>query len=132
MKIKDDGTIDQEYYEMVKAKLSLLGKEWKWTFFDNSIVNYRMNVLKSAFRLSKADQSKLPTSTLYEEVKSWDQARARILQNHIKVVELVMEALDNKVGQVDKYIDGLDKLMSARIEEIVPCYLFRPVTAKME
>lgn len=91
-----------------------------------------MNVLKSAFRLSKADQSKLPTSTLYEEVKSWDQARARILQNHIKVVELVMEALDNKVGQVDKYIDGLDKLMSARIEEIVLCYLFRPVTAKME
>lgn len=27
MKIKDDGMIDQEYYEMVKAKLSLLGKE---------------------------------------------------------------------------------------------------------
>lgn len=27
MKIKDDGTIDQEYYEMVKAKLSLLAKE---------------------------------------------------------------------------------------------------------
>jgi len=27
MKVKDDGSIDQEYYEMVKAKLDLLGKE---------------------------------------------------------------------------------------------------------
>jgi hypothetical protein len=27
MKKKDDGSIDQEYYEMVKAKLDLLAKE---------------------------------------------------------------------------------------------------------
>jgi hypothetical protein len=31
------------------------------------------------------------------------------------VVHLVMDALDKKVVQVEKYIDGLDKLMSARI-----------------
>jgi hypothetical protein len=39
-------------------------------------------------------------SELYEEVKSWDQARARLLQNYLKVVELALEALDGKVGQV--------------------------------
>lgn len=74
-----------------------------------------MNVLKSALRLSKGEPTQRTLQVLYEEVKSWDQARARILQNHLKVVQLAMDALDLKVGEVDKYIDGLDKLMSARI-----------------
>ena len=30
-----------------------------------------------------------------------------------------MEALDRKVVHVEKYIEGLEKLMTARIEEIV-------------
>ncbi len=30
-----------------------------------------------------------------------------------------MDALDRKVGQVDRYIGGLEKLMGARIDEIV-------------
>jgi hypothetical protein len=87
-----------------------------------------MNVLKSAFGLSKT-QSLQP---LYEDVKSWDEARARFLERHLKVVQLVIDALDRKVGQVEKYIDGLDKLMSARIEEIVRCGLCRPVTVRTE
>ena len=74
-----------------------------------------MNAFKSAFRLSKNNQ----LLSLFEDLKSWDEARARFLQNHIKVVHLVMDALDKKVVQVEKYIDGLDKLMSARIQQIV-------------
>lgn len=31
-----------------------------------------------------------------------------------------MDALNEKVVQVEKYIEGLEKLMTARIEEIVP------------
>lgn len=59
-----------------------------------------MNVLKSAFKLSKNEANSAQVSELYEEVKSWDQARARLLQNYLKVVELALEALDGKVGQV--------------------------------
>lgn len=57
-----------------------------------------MNVLKSALRLSKNDSSPPLTDTIYEEVKSWDEARARILQNHLRVIELGMDALDLKVN----------------------------------
>jgi len=46
----DNGAIDQEYYEMVKAKLSLLSKEWA-SLYTNDNVN--MNVLKSALKISK-------------------------------------------------------------------------------
>jgi hypothetical protein len=78
--------------------------------------NNRMNIFKSAFSSSKNDVLQRSLDQLYEDVKNWDEARARSLQNHLKIVELVMDALDRKVGQVEKYIDGLERLMSARIE----------------
>ena len=59
-----------------------------------------MNALKSALKLSKNEPSKEVISELYEEVKSWDQARARLLQNYMQVVELALDALDSKVGHV--------------------------------
>ena len=90
-----------------------------------------MNAFKSALRLSKTEPNQ-NIQSLYEQVKSWDQARAGLLQNYLKVVMLAIDALDAKVGQVEKYIGGLDKLMSARIEEIVREMLFRLHTAKTE
>ena len=33
----------------------------------------------------------------------------------MKVVLLALDALDGKVGHVEKYIEGMDKLMTARI-----------------
>jgi hypothetical protein len=33
----------------------------------------------------------------------------------MEVVELALEALDGKVSHVEKYMDGLDKLMTARV-----------------
>lgn len=75
-----------------------------------------MNALKSALRLSRNEPAQKSLQTLYGEVKSWDDARARILENHLKVVQLALDALDLKVTEVDRYIDGLDKLMTARIE----------------
>ena len=75
-----------------------------------------MNALKSALKLSKNESNSQTASELYEEVKSWDQARARLLQNYMKVIQLALDALDSKVNHVDKYIEGMDKLMTARIE----------------
>ena len=57
-----------------------------------------MNALKSAFGLSKNTPPQL--QSLFQDVKSWDEARARLLETHLKVVQLVMQALDNKVVQV--------------------------------
>ena len=75
-----------------------------------------MNALKSALKLSRNEPSSRAVHELYEELKCWDQARARLLQNYMRVVGLAMEALDAKVAQVENYIQGLDKLMSARID----------------
>ena len=66
---------------------------------SNDNDNY-MNALKSALKLSKNEPSNEVISELYEEVKSWDQARARLLQNYMQVVELALDALDSKVGHV--------------------------------
>ena len=59
-----------------------------------------MNALKSALKLSKNEPSNEVINELYEEVKSWDQARARLLQNYMQVMELALDALDSKVGHV--------------------------------
>jgi len=57
-----------------------------------------MNAFKSALGLSK--NQNLQLQPLFEDVKSWDEARARFLETHLKVVHLVMDALDKKVVQV--------------------------------
>ncbi len=80
---------------MVKAKLDLLAKEWT-IWYSN--YNQRMNAIKSVLRLSKIESSPSTIQILYDEVKSWDGVRARILQNHLKVIELAMDALDLKVN----------------------------------
>jgi hypothetical protein len=54
--------------------------------FDLYIDNYRMNYFKSAFSSSKNEQFQRSFDQLYEDVKSWDGARAQSLQNHLKVV----------------------------------------------
>lgn len=68
--------------------------------FYKLVHNNRMNLFKSAFTSSKNDSLQRSLDQLYEDVKNWDEARARSLQNHLKIVELVMDALDRKVGQV--------------------------------
>lgn len=77
-----------------------------------------MQLLRS-FGLSRKEDLQRAVETLYGEVKGWDQARATALEAHLKVVEQVMEALDQRVRQVEKYIAGLERLMAARIEEMV-------------
>jgi type IV secretory pathway component VirB8 len=45
-----------------------------------------MNLFKSAFSSSKNDQLQRSLDQLYDDVKNWDEARARSLQNHLKIV----------------------------------------------
>ena len=90
-----------------------------------------MNILKSAFNISKSEAA--PSGQLvYEDLKAWDGARAKVLGRHLRVVELVMEGLDGKVRQVEGYIGGLERLMRGRIEEIVQMHGCRAVTVAME
>jgi hypothetical protein len=91
-----------------------------------------MNLLKSAFNFTKPDPAQRPLLKIYEHVKNWDEERAKLLGNNMHIVELVMDKLDMKVTQVEQYIEGLEKLMSLRLEEIVSMGLARPSTAKTE
>ncbi len=62
-----------------------------------------MNIFKSAFKKSqkniKIGEIKKKKDFIYEELKKWDVKRAKILENHLRIVKAIIASLDSKVKQ---------------------------------